>query len=154
MLGKVVKFRLDSRSTLRVLAADAVKFNEATGRPDEIWVYQSLLDFVVAVGACQAVLFVGALVDGFARGKGGTRLAEPIVAFTLGLVGVVLALDWLGVNRGEVVRLWIFLACLCQIPAAYVCARLESPIAIALIFTVTLLYNALGTAMVGFILPG
>jgi len=151
----VVRFRFDLLSTVRLLAADAVRFNEATRRPHEIWVYQNLFDFLVAVGACQAVLVVGALVDGFARGKGSlTRLAEPVVAFSLGLAGVVLVLDWLGVNRGEVVRLWIFLACLCQIPAAYVCARLESPIAIALIFTVTLLYDALGTAMVGFILPG
>ena len=38
---------------------------------------------------------------------------------------MLLALDLTGVNRGEVIRLWIFLACLFQVPTAYVCVRLR-----------------------------
>ena len=82
---------------------------------------------------------------------------EGRAAIALGcgsLVAVLFVTDLLGVNRSEVVRLWIFLACFWQIPAAYVCARLNSATAIALLTGVTLLQDALGTAMIGFILPG
>ena len=51
-----------------------------------------------------------------------------ICVSVLAMVGVA---DAIGVNRGEVVRLWIFLACLAQIPAAYVCRRLGSAFAFA-----------------------
>jgi hypothetical protein len=61
--------------------------------------------------------------------------------------------DAIGVNRGEVIRLWIFLACLWQIPAAYACRRLEDMSAFALVLVVTLLQNALGTAMLAFVVP-
>ena len=67
---------------------------------------------------------------------------------------LLIATDLIGVNRGEVIRLWIFLACFFQIPAAYVCARLESRVALGLVLGTTLLQAALGTSMIGFILPG
>ena len=52
---------------------------------------------------------------------------RPIVLFSAALLVMLLALDLLGVNRGEVIRLWIFLACLFQVPAVYVCVRLGKP---------------------------
>jgi hypothetical protein len=52
-----------------------------------------------------------------------------------------------------VVRLWIFLACFFQIPAAYVCARLEHPYAITLVVCSSIVSAALGTSMIGFIIP-
>ena len=66
------------------------------------------------------------------------------------MVGVA---DVIGVNRGEVTRLWIFLACLAQIPAAYVCRRVESAVAFGLVIVATLVQAALGTAMIGFVAP-
>jgi hypothetical protein len=144
---------------LQTIAAHATAFNEATGRPYGTWVRQNLLDFVMAVGVCQAVLIWAALADGVVNDTAlagnalGTRLS-PIVILCGSLLAVLLVTDLLGVNRGEVVRLWIFLACFWQIPAAYVCARLESATAIAVLVGVTLLQDALGTAMIGFILPG
>jgi methylthioxylose transferase len=62
--------------------------------------------------------------------------------------------DLIGVNRGEVIRLWIFLGCLFQIPSAYVCARLDSRSAAVVVLATTLLQDALGSSMVGFIVPG
>jgi hypothetical protein len=50
-------------------------------------------------------------------------------------------------------RLWIFLACFWQIPAAYVCRRLDSALAFNLVLLTTLLQNTLGTAMIAFIVP-
>jgi hypothetical protein len=69
---------------------------------------------------------------------------------TLSLALILVITNALGVNRGEVVRLWIFLACFFQIPAAYVCARLGSPALIAVV-AMTLLHTALAIAMIGFV---
>ena len=80
-------------------------------------------------------------------------LSIPIVALSLGLGGVLLAIDLSGVNRGEVTRLWIFLACFFQIPAAYVCVRLQSRTAVMLILGTTLLQDVLATSMIAFVLP-
>ena len=81
------------------------------------------------------------------------RIAQPLPLVTLSLLSVVLAIDLIGINRGEVIRLWIFLACLLQIPAAWVCARAGRR-ALALVLITTLLLSALGTANIGFVVPG
>ena len=78
-------------------------------------------------------------------------MGRTVVLVCAGVAIGVLALDVAGVNRGEVVRLWIFLACLFQIPAAYVCARLNSRAALALVLATTVLQAALGIKMIGFI---
>ena len=66
---------------------------------------------------------------------------------------VAKALDFAGVNRGEVIRLWIFLACLFQVPAAYVCVLLQSRMAFAIVLMLTIVQSALATATFGFIVP-
>jgi hypothetical protein len=66
------------------------------------------------------------------------------------MVGVA---DAVGINRGEVIRLWIFLACFWQIPAAYVCRRLDSRMAFTIVLIITLLQDALGSSMLAFIEP-
>ena len=82
--------------------------------------------------------------------KGTTKSPEKPVSETREAIG---AADAIGVNRGEVTRLGIFLACLAQIPAAYVCRHLGRALAFGLVVFVTLLQNAVGTAMIGFVVP-
>jgi methylthioxylose transferase len=132
----------------------ARRFNEDAGRPYTIWVWGNLRDFFFGVGVCQAVVFCAAFVDGFRDGDSWREaLMRPITLLCIGALAVLLAIDVLGVNRGEVIRLWIFLACFFQIPTAYVCARLDTPLALMLVIAVTVLQSAVGTAMIGFILP-
>jgi hypothetical protein len=105
------------------------------------------------IGICQALLFFVALADGLAGdAPWRERLTRPITVLSIGLAAVLLTLDLAGINRGEVIRLWIFLACFFQIPAAYICARLEGRMAILLLMAVTILQSALGTAMMAFII--
>lgn len=151
----LVRFGFDLLPSVQMLAADAIEFNTVAMRPYDVWVRRNIYDFLFSVGVCSAILAVPAVVDGIVRGTGVLRrLSEPIVVVTLGVLAVVIVTDLIGVNRGEVVRLWIFLACLAQISAAYVCARLENRWPIVLVVAVTLLHDALGTDMIGFILPG
>ena len=138
-------------ATLSRVSADAVAFN-AAHRPYAVWVWRNLVDFLFGVGVCQAVIFC--VLVGYCLHRAYTRReAEPIVVFCLSSAALLLATDLLGVNRGEVVRLWIFLACFLQIPAAFVCARLHSRVAVMLVLGTTLLQDALGTAMFNFAQP-
>jgi hypothetical protein len=144
----------DLVSAFSRIGEHALRFNEDVDRPYSIWLWANLREFFFGVGACQAFLFAAALADGFPRGASWrAALARPIVVVCAGAAAVLLALDVIGINRGEVIRLWVFLACLFQIPAAYVCARLESRAAVILVVAVALLQGAIGTATIGFILP-
>jgi len=133
----------------RELSAEAVAFNTLEHRRYLLWVVQNLIDFAIAIGVCQAVIFLAPLDRAVRR-----SLTGPLAAVWLALAVVVAVLDVAGVNRGEVVRLWIFLACLFQIPAACVCARFPGQTAISLVIASVILQDAVGTGMIGFVIPG
>jgi hypothetical protein len=148
-------FGFDLVSALARIGGDAMRFNEEAGRPRSIWLWQNLREFFFGVGVCQALVFGAALIDGFQLGDSWReRLTRPITVLCVGVAAVLIAIDVIGVNRGEVIRLWIFLACFFQIPTAYVCARLDNRVAPALVIAVTVMQAAVGTAMIGFIMPG
>ena len=147
-------FRFDLLATFRHSQAEAATFNASTHRPYGIWVQANIVEFAFAIGVCQALIFCCVFVDAVRSAARSIRaLSIPIVALSLGLGGVLLAIDLSGVNRGEVTRLWIFLACFFQIPAAYICARLQSRTAVMLILGTTLLQDVLATSMIAFVLP-
>jgi hypothetical protein len=150
-----VWFGFDIIRVFQQLAVDAMEFNVQAGRSYSIWVWENPREFLFGVGIAQVVLLPAALMAGFWRaGSRKERLTGPITVVSVGVLTVLLAIDLVGVNRGEVIRLWIFLACFFQIPAGYVCARLESRAALALVLTLTILQCAFGTSMIGFIVPG
>jgi methylthioxylose transferase len=144
----------DLITTFRAVQADAAAFNATTHRPYGIWVGANLVEFAFGTGLAQSVVFCGVLLAVAVRAMGSPGLLrEPFPVLCLGLAAVLGAIDLLGVNRGEVTRLWIFLACLFQIPTAYACTRLGQRSALALVLATTLLQSALGTAMIAFVLP-
>ncbi len=147
-------FGFDLVDAFRRIGTHAVEFNVQNARPYAVWITENLRELVVGMGVCQAAVFFAALLDGL-RGPAdwSTRLTRPITVLCSGLLVVVAATDLIGVNRGEVIRLWIFLACLLQIPTAYVCARLGHP-AIILVLASSVLHAALGTAMIAFVITG
>jgi len=141
----------DALGAFRQLQQEAVRFNDAVGRPYLVWVGANLFEFLFGAGVCQVLLVGAALADGWRQG--GTwreRATQPILVVSVGVLLVLLVTDVLGINRGEVTRLWVFLACFFQIPAAYVCGRLENRGALILVSAVTILQATLGTAMIGF----
>jgi hypothetical protein len=142
-------FRFELIATFLWQMNDAVDFNQRASRPYGIWVVRDLIDFAFGTGFVQA----GALLGVVALALLSPRREQPITAAAVGLCAVILVTDLLGVNRGEVVRLWIFLGCFAQIPAAYACARLDSRAAVALVVLTSLVQGALGTTMMGFATP-
>ena len=136
------------------ISTHAAEFNATEARPYKVWVLANLEEFLFGAGLCQAAAFAGALVFAL-RQRGGWRnsLVQPIATVVVGLLAVLIAVDLIGINRGEVIRLWIFLACLFQIPAAYVCSKFKGPGAISLIVATSALQVAVATTMVRFVVP-
>ena len=114
--------------------------------------WRNLVEFGFGAGVSQVVLFWFATADGL-RSKAGSFLDRPFAFYAIAVLVMLLVLDLAGVNRGEVIRLWIFLACLFQVPAAYVCARLQSRTAFAIVLILTIAQSALATATIGFVVP-
>jgi hypothetical protein len=140
--------------TFRTLSRHAMEFNAAASRPYGLWISANLWEFAFGTGLCQLVVCAVALVAGL-RGPGGwrERLSRPITSVCAGLLAVLSAVDLIGVNRGEVTRLWIFLACFYQIPTAWACSVLSSRLAIALVAGVTALHAAIGVTLIRFVVP-
>jgi hypothetical protein len=154
-LVMIAWFDFNLLSALRSVGADAAQFNVAAARPYGVWVRQNLVDFLFGVGVCQVALVPVALVDGLvSTNRPRSRWSEAIVLLCLMLAAMLAAVDLIGVNRGEVIRLWMFLACLFQIPSAYVCSRLDSRAAAAAVLATTVLQDLLGCWMIGFVVPG
>ena len=147
--GMIAALGFDLFTALRTIVREAAEFNQlsAIPRPYGVWVGQNLLDFFFGVGLCQALLFGWSLVTPVRTGD------YRAAAVALGVAGSLVAIDLLGINRGEVIRLWIFLACFVQIPAAWACARLESRLAVLLVVATSLLQVAVGTSMIAFVQP-
>jgi len=142
-------FRFELLQAFQYAMNDAVAFNQRASRPYAVWVGRNLVDMAFGMGLAQtAVLLATLALAAWARMRN-----ETIVVFSVALAAVVLATDLLGVNRGEVVRLWIFLGCFAQIPAGAACARLNSRTAVAVVLLTSLLQGALGTVMMGFATP-
>lgn len=125
---------------------DANNFNGNGHRPYQVWVVRNLWDFALSAGLASVVLVVACLLDAVRRG-----LARPAAVVAVCAAATLAAVDLLGVNRGETVRLWIFLAVFWQLPAAWLCARASRMWPIALTVTVTVLQAAIGLAMIGFV---
>lgn len=132
----------------------AVEFNETAGRPYSVWVLANLREFTVSAGPAQLVLAAALPLAGW-WGAASRRdwISRPATALCVGLFAVLIVTNLLGINRGEVVRLWIFLACLFQIPAAWACAALDNRWAIVALMTITAVQAAIGVATVGFVVP-
>jgi hypothetical protein len=144
--------RFDLLTTFRAVAVDAASFNAVARRPYVIWVGENIVDFLFGIGVCQAVLAGVAIGHAIYRVITARR-HDSVTLYCVAIGGVLLTTDVIGVNRGEVIRLWIFLACFFQVPTAYICATLKSRVAVLLVLSATLLQDILGTAMFNFAQP-
>ena len=148
----LVGFQFDLVTTFVTLASDASAFNTIAGRPYSIWVQQNIVDFLFGLGVCNAVLAAATMAWAANRPR-ADRWRDPIVVFSLACGAILIATDVIGLNRGEVVRLWIFLACFFQVLAAHACVRLRSQTAVMLVVCTMLLQGVLGTGMLNFAQP-
>lgn len=118
----------DIFSAFRGIVHDAADFNARTGRIYRVWIIQNMKDFFINAGCAQSILFI-AMIAGIVVRRGASRgksmagaVFEPAPLTTVCTLLTLIFLDIIGINRGEVIRLWIFLMVFVQMCAAHLCA--------------------------------
>lgn len=101
-------------SDLRYVFGDASAFNTRARRPYSLWVGANLKDFVWCAGVTAIVLALCGLVAAARR-----RVPALVGWLSGGILATLLAIDLIGIDRGETQRLWIFLASLLALPAGW-----------------------------------
>jgi hypothetical protein len=135
----------DLMANFRYILDDAQGFNGKSKRIYEVWLVRNLWEFTVCVGAASVVMIIAGTWDAV-RGS----IARPAAMLTLAGVAVLAAVDLAGINRGETVRHWIFVAGFLQIVAAWHCARTTKMWPIATLVGALVVQSAVGASMVGF----
>ena len=133
-------------------------FNVRWNRPYDLWVWANVKDVALAVGPAVAAACVAAgLLALWTTGRtiataAWRRLDDPGPLLALATVGAVGALVALGLNRGEVARLWIPVFVPVQAAAAW-CTGESHAASRALVIAATVAYAAVTVATVGYALP-
>jgi hypothetical protein len=135
---------------------DAVSFNVAGQRDYMIWLGGNAKEFFYVVGAPIMILFIYMTVDFFSqwRTPRGTTLWSSESVFLIGLLVTFFAVLFLGINRGETTRLWIYLAVLFQVPASVFLAKMaRGQVLFSLVAVILAIQCMLTLQRVGFVIP-
>jgi hypothetical protein len=150
--------RFDLLTTLMAVWADAHAFN-ASHRPYEVWLWADLLEFFFNAGALASLLCLvyGATLLLRAPLSARTCAADllgrssPGPMLLIALLATIAALDLLGLNRGEVVRLWIFMTVFVEVVAAGFSIEMAGKWTIDIVLAGSIIPTAVTISMVGFI---
>jgi len=152
-----VLFSFDLLKAFQYVLSEAVKFNQVDERGYWIWVGENPKEFFYAAGLPVMMIFVYMLMQIFSRWRSlRTNIThwsmETIYILSLALtLGAVV---FLGVNRGEITRLWIYLGVFFQVPAAVFLARKAPSGWLFLAVACTLALQSIVTLQrVGFVIP-
>jgi hypothetical protein len=147
----------DGLERLVAVQADAAQFNRLRNRPYAVWVWANLAEFFFNAGALASLLCFVYLVFGVLQAvrRGGSiglrSVLQPGPLMLITLLVNVAALDLAGLNRGEVVRLWIFLMVFVQVVAADVCRRKGGRSTLDIVLAGSIIQTAVTISMVDFI---
>lgn len=139
-------FSFDLWQAFQHIWTDASDFNDREHRGYVVWLRENVKEFFYAVGLPVGMVFVYCAFDLLARWKEIIRGARrwPLEWFyTCGLILTFGAVLFLGINRGEVTRLWIYLAVFFQVPAALFMAKQVKSNALFFILAGTILFQTM-----------
>lgn len=154
----------DILGALLYVARDAVDFNARAARGYGAWLIPNLKDFLINAGCAPSVLFLVA-IGGVARrsaralrqGTGGATageiIFEPASLAAISVLLILILLDIIGMNRGETIRLWIFLMVFVQMSAAQLCAAGRGRVTLYIALLSSVLQALVCVSMVGFVYP-
>lgn len=141
---------------LTLILNDAVDFDVSAQRGYWIWLVENIKAFFYGVGVPVAVITIYMTVQLFAQWK-ASRFSSLLTIENVFVISILLTffvLDFAGINRGEITRLWIFMAAFFQVPAAIFMAKhFRSAIPFFLVTGTLLVQSIVTLHLVGFIIP-
>jgi hypothetical protein len=122
----VVVFSFNLFQAFQIIANAAVRFNAEAYREYRLWVWENCKEFFYAVGLPIMMIFIYSVAQ-IIRQIGTTRLNftkwQIEKSFIISLLITFGTVVLLGINRGEITRLWIYLAVFFVIPAAFLLGK-------------------------------
>lgn len=149
-------FSFDLFHTFVYVLKDLMNFNANGDRGYWIWLGQNIKEFFYAVGVPIAIITIYMTVQIFARWKTSMNFDSLSVenVFVMSLIITFFVLVFLGINRGEITRLWIFLAVFFQVPAAIFMAKhFRGNIPFFLVASTLVIQSIITLHRIGFIIP-
>jgi hypothetical protein len=152
-------FHYDVINNFIIIYKDAVNFNTRADRPYWVWIIHNLKDFFInsgVVGSSVFILFSAALLKKIINTSNKLKLKNFITApgtiICLAFAANLVVLNFIGINRGETIRLWIFMAAFMQICIAHACLRKIDNIGIRIIAVSYIVQTLATIGMVGFMI--
>lgn len=153
----LVSFSFNLFQTVQYVLNDAVNFNAIDHRGYWIWAGENPKEFFYDVGIPIMMIFIYLTTQIFSQWK---TISSNLLTwstenmFVLSLFVTFCIVILMGINRGEVTRLWIYLAVLFQVPAAFFLAKIQKSNVLFFFVAGTLVVQSLITLQrVGFIIP-
>jgi methylthioxylose transferase len=152
-----VLFSFNLLQAFQYVLKDAVDFNSRENRPYWIWVAENPKEFFYGVGLPVMMIFIYLAIQALHQLKlikfNLFRWSIENV-FILSLLATLCVVVFLGINRGEITRLWVYLAVFFQVPAASFLGKIPKSEVLFFIVAGTLFAQSIVTLQrVGFIIP-
>ena len=152
-----ILFSFDLIKALRFIMNDAANFNVEYHRGYWVWVGENIKEFIYGSGTPAILIFLYWVLKIFVEWKTlkSKVIGWPLeIIFILSLLITFSVLAFLGINRGETTRLWIYLAALFQVPVSLFISRIpKSSVIFLVVASAYLLQTIIAIQRVGFVGP-
>ncbi len=149
-------FSFDLFRTFMYVWKDLMNFNTNGQRDYWIWLGENIKEFFYGVGVPITIITIYMIAHIFAQWKASRDFVLLSVenVFAMSVIITFLILVVLGINRGEVTRLWIFLAVFFQVPASIFMAKhVRSNVPFYLVTGMLVVQSIITLHRIGFIIP-
>jgi hypothetical protein len=149
-------FSFDLFRTFMYVFKDLINFNANGQRDYWIWLGENIKEFFYGVGVPITIITIYMTMHILTQWKASSDFIPLSVenVFVMSVVITFFILVFLGINRGEVTRLWIFMAVFFQVPAAIVMAKQVKSNVLFFLVAGTLVVQSIVTLhRIGFIIP-
>jgi len=146
----LIVFSFDLNQAFQYILKDAVEFNLERDRNYLIWFGENIKEFFYVAGLPVMMIFIYFTFSILSQGRAMKKNLlhwSAIDLFVLSLLLTFGTVLLLGINRGEVTRLWIYLAVFFQIPASFFMAKIIKSNALFYILAATLMAQSFITLM-------
>jgi len=154
-------FGLDTMKAFIYILKDLQDFFVRARREYTIWIFHNLKEFIVTAGFSLSLLFLFNISCLFSYKKGELKgidrggQPQPVSGdfVTVSFLFLLIIIDLLGMNRGEVTRLWIFMASFLPIIAVDYLSKLDGKSPFYVCLGGLFLQIVVSISLVGFVIP-
>ena len=153
VISLIHKYNYNPITTMAMMVKRAYVFNQLNNRPCNVWLLDNLKDLFITSGPAQSTAFLILALSALSSLSAKNRSRKSIELLALSTFGVIILINFMMINCGETIRLWIFLSVFVNVFAAYSISKLLSVKTWHWILSITLIQTVVTQSLVNFISP-